>query len=148
MASGKNKQTGTYWIGVELPVQDVILMTLGLDRRPSPKVSLRDASLEMFKHVHGPCGVRFNDLPGHVTLGYNIVADEELIEKIKQYILAMLTFPQTEVCKGDPRATIRQSAHMPDSHVHVAGCTHSDDGGDVAAIECGDVTASTTIAAF
>jgi len=148
MVSGKNKQTGTYWVAVEFPVQDVILMTLDLDRRPSPKASLRDASLETFKHVHGPFVVRFNDLPGHVTLGYNIVADDELIEKIKQYILAMLMFPQTEVCTGDPRATIRQSAHMPDTHVHVAGCTHNDDGGDVTANEGGDVTASTTIEAL
>jgi hypothetical protein len=102
----------------------------------------------MCEHAYGPFGARFNDLPGHVTLGCDIVADDELIETIKQYLLAMLLLPQTEVCKDDPRATTRQSAHMPPTHVPVVGCAHNDDGGDVTAIEGGDATASTTIEAF
>ena len=141
-------KTGTYWIVVEFPVQDVILMTPGLERRPSSKAGLRAASLGMYNHAYGPFGVRLNDLQGHVTLGYNIVADDELIATITQYILAMLLLPQTEVCKDDPRATSRQSAHMPPTHVHVAGHAHNDDGGDVTANEGGDVAASTTIEAF
>jgi hypothetical protein len=135
-------------MGVEFPVQDVVLMTPGLERRPISKAGLREASLETYKHAYGPFGVRFNDLPGHVTLGYDIVADDELIEAIKQYVLAMLLLPQTEVCKNDPRATAKRSAHMPTTHVPVVGHAHDDDGGDVTAIEGGVVIANTTIEAF
>ena len=80
-------------------------------------------------------------------MGYTIPGEEELIEKIKQYILTMLRMPQTAVCRDDPRAVGFQSAYMPATHQSIIGHSSVDDGGDVTAIG-GDVIASSTIEAF
>jgi len=102
-------------------------------RRPGSKAELRNTAFRAYSHVYGPYGTRFTDLLGHVTLGYNIAADDELIEKIKQYVLTMLRLSQKTVCKDDPRAVESQSAHMPSTHRPILGHSPVDDDGDVIA---------------
>ena len=91
--------------------------------------------------MYGPYGTRFTDLLGHVTLGYNIAVDDELIEAIKDYVLTMLRMSQKTVCKGDTRAAEHQSAYMPSTCRSILGHSPVDGEGNVAALG-GDVTAS------
>jgi hypothetical protein len=80
-------------------------------------------------------------------LGYNLAADDELIETIKDYFLTMLRMSQKTVCKSDPRAAEDQSAYMPSTHKSILGHSPADEGGDVTATG-GDVTAGPYIEAF
>ena len=80
MVSGKDNKTGKYWIGIEFLVQDIVSIPVDTKRRPGSKAELRNTALRAYSHAYGPYGTRFTDLLGHVTLGYNIAADDELIE--------------------------------------------------------------------
>ena len=102
MVSGKDNKTGKYWIGIEFPIQDIITIPGDTQRRPGAKAELRNTALRAYSHMYGTYGIRFTDLIGHVTLGYNLVADDELIETIKDYVLTMLRMSQKTVCKSDP----------------------------------------------
>jgi hypothetical protein len=140
MVSGKDCKTGKYWIGIEFPIQDIVSMPPDENRRPGSKAELRNTALRAYSHVFGPYGTRFTDLLGHVTLGCNIAADDELIETMKQYVLTMLRMSQKTVCKDDPRAVESQSAYTPSTHRSILGHSPVDDEGDVTALG-GDVTA-------
>jgi hypothetical protein len=140
MVSGKDNKTGKYWIGIEFPIRDIIIIPADTKRRPGAKAELRNTALRAYSHMYGPYGTRFTDLMGHVTLGYNIAADDELIETIKDYVLTMLRMSQKTVCKSDPRAAEDESAYMPSTHRSILGHSPADEGGDVTAIG-GDVTA-------
>jgi hypothetical protein len=99
MVSGKNSKNGKYWMGIEFPVQDILTMPVNTYRRPGAKAELRNTALRAYSHIYGTYGTRFTDLIGHVTLGYNLEADEELIETIKDCFLTMLRMSQKAVCK-------------------------------------------------
>ena len=148
MVSGKSGVTGKYWIGVEFLVQDILTIPINTQRRPGAKAELRNTALRAYSHIYGTYGTRFADLIGHVTLGYNLDADDELIETIKDYFLTMLRMSQKAVCKSDPRAAEHQSAFMPSTHMSVHGYSPADDEGGAVTANGGDVTAGTYIEAF
>jgi hypothetical protein len=80
-------------------------------------------------------------------LGYNIVADDELIETIKQYVLTMLRMSQKTVCKDDPRAVESQSAYTPSTHRSILGHSPVDDEDEVTTLG-GDVIAGPCLEAY
>ena len=147
MVSGKDNKTGKYWVGIEFPIQDIVSMPSDTSRRPGSKAELRNTAHRAYSHMYGPYGTRFTDLLGHATLGYNIAADDELIDKIKQYVLTMLRMSQKTVCKDDPRAVEYQSAYMPSTHRSILGHSPAHDEDDVAALG-GDVIAGPFIEAY
>ena len=86
------------------------------------------------RSIMGPIGVRFNNLTGHISLGYDIVADDDLIEEIKEYFLNVLQLTRSDVCpESERRPTGTNSAHLPLAHMPIAGKTPNDVGGVLAA---------------
>ena len=77
-------------MGIEFPVQDVVMLPDRITKRPGPTSDLRDLTLGSSIHQCGPFGARFSYLTRHVTLAHNISADDQFIESSTEYVMAVL----------------------------------------------------------